>query len=48
LDNKIEITLELLELIKNQEEVISKQNEIIARLTSENLEKENFINTNYV
>lgn len=46
--DKIEITLELLELIKNQEEVILKQNEIIARLTSENLEKENFINTNYV
>ena len=34
---------ELLELINKQEEVISKQNEIIENLTNENLELENFI-----
>jgi hypothetical protein len=33
----------MLEIIEKQEEVIRKQNEVIARLTSENMEKENMI-----
>jgi len=34
----------LLELINKQDDIIKKQNEIIAELTNENLEKENMIN----
>ncbi len=35
---------DLLEIIEKQDEVISKQNSLIARLTNENAEKENMIN----
>ena len=42
--NKTKICLDLLEIIKQQEEMISKQNNIIIELTNENLEKENMIN----
>lgn len=35
---------DLLDIIDKQEEVITKQNEIIAKLTNENVEKENMIN----
>jgi len=35
---------DLLELINKQDDIIKKQNEIIAELTNENLEKENMIN----
>ena len=34
----------LLEIIERQEEMIRKQNELITKLTNENLEKENMIN----
>lgn len=33
----------LLEIIERQEEMIRKQNELITKLTNENLEKENMI-----
>lgn len=36
---------ELLEITEKQEEIIAKQNKLIARLMSDNLEKENIINT---
>ena len=42
--NKVETCIGLLELIKRQEEVISRQNATITELTNENLEKENIIN----
>lgn len=42
--NKVETCIGLLELIKWQEEVISRQNATITELTNENLEKENIIN----
>lgn len=35
---------ELLEITERQEEIITKQNKLIAKLTNENLEKENMIN----
>ena len=35
---------ELLEITEKQEEIITKQNKLIAKLTNENLEKENMIN----
>ncbi len=35
---------ELLEITEKQEKIIAKQNKLIARLTSDNLEKENTIN----
>lgn len=35
---------DLLEIIEKQDEMIRKQNELIAELTNENLEKENMIN----
>lgn len=35
---------DLLEIIEKQEEMISSQNNLIAKLTNENLEKENMIN----
>ena len=34
----------LLEIIERQEEIIAKQNKLIAKLTTDNLEKENMIN----
>lgn len=42
---KIKLCYNLLEIIENQEEMIKKQNELIAKLTNETLEKENMINT---
>lgn len=36
--------LQLIEIIKLQEETIEKQNELLAKLVNENAEKENFIN----
>lgn len=42
--SRTKICLELLTMIKQQEEMIAKQNEIIAQLTNENLEKENMLN----
>jgi len=35
---------DLLEIIESQDEMIHKQNDIIAKLTNENMEKENMIN----
>lgn len=35
---------DLLEIIGKQEELITKQNDAIAKLTNENMEKENMIN----
>ena len=35
---------DLLEIIKKQDEMIRKQNELITRLVNENAEKENMIN----
>ena len=34
----------LLELTEKQDEIIAKQNKLIAKLTTDNLEKENMIN----
>ena len=34
---------ELLEITEKQEEIITKQNKLIAELTNDNLEKENLI-----
>lgn len=34
----------LLELTEKQDEIITRQNKLIAKLTSDNLEKENMIN----
>jgi len=39
----ISICTELLELLKLESETIDKQNKIIARLTNETFEQENFI-----
>ena len=33
-----------MEIIEKQDEMIRKQNELIAKLTNENMEKENMIN----
>ncbi len=41
---KIKLCYDLLEIIEKQEEVIKRQNELITKLTSENMEKENMIN----
>lgn len=41
---KNKIYYDLLETIEKQEEMIKKQNETIAKLVNENLEKENMIN----
>ena len=41
---KSKLYYDLLEIIEKQEEMIKKQNEVIARLTNESLEKENMIN----
>ena len=35
---------DLLDIIQKQESVIKKQNEIIIKITNENMEKENMIN----
>ena len=40
-----ELYFELLEIIHSQEEIIKKQIDIVAKLTVENLEKENMIKT---
>lgn len=37
--------MDLLELIAEQEKIIAKQNETIAKLVNKNLEQENMINT---
>jgi len=42
--SKIEICMELLELIKQKEDIIVKQNDMLVKLTNENLEQENMIN----
>lgn len=42
--NKSETCIELLELIDQQEQMIAKQDDIIARLVNENVEQENMIN----
>lgn len=41
---KSKLYYDLLEIIEKQEDMIRKQNELIAKLTNENLEKENMIN----
>ncbi len=41
--SKIKICYELLEIIDRQEDMIAKQNEMIARLTNENFEKGNML-----
>lgn len=41
---KSKLYYDLLEIIEKQEEMIRKQNEMITRLTNENMEKENMIN----
>ncbi len=41
---KVKLYYELLDIIEKQEDMIRKQNELIAELTNENLEKENMIN----
>ena len=40
---KSKLYYDLLEIIEKQEEMIKKQNKLIAELTNENLEKENMI-----
>jgi hypothetical protein len=44
MQNKTKLYYDLLEIIDKQEETIEKQNELIAKLTNENLEKENMVN----
>lgn len=44
MQNKTKICYELLDMINQQEEMIAKQNDMIAELTNENLEKEAVIN----
>ena len=39
-----DVKYDLLETIYLQEQIINKQNQIIAKLVNENIEKENFIN----
>lgn len=41
--SKTKICLDLLDIINQQEEMINKQNNMIAELTNENLEKGNMI-----
>lgn len=38
------LCFELLELTEKQDEIITRQNKLITKLTSDNLEKENLIN----
>ena len=42
--NNYKLYHELLELLEEQSDVINNQNDLIARLINENLEKENMIN----
>lgn len=44
MQNKTKLYDGLLEIIDKQEETMEKQNELIAKLTNENLEKENMVN----
>ena len=44
MENRYRTCLELLEIIKQQEEMIIKQDEVIARLVNDNAEQENMIN----
>ena len=44
MQNNISYLFNLLDLLKKQEETIIKQNEMIAKLVNENLEKENMVN----
>ena len=41
---KIKLCYDLLEIIETQQDTINKQNDLIAKLTNENAEKENMIN----
>jgi hypothetical protein len=41
---KSKLYYDLLEVIEKQDEMIRRQNELIAKLTNESLEKENMIN----
>lgn len=41
---KIKLCYDLLEIIEMQQDTINKQNDLIAKLTNENAEKENMIN----
>jgi hypothetical protein len=43
-DSEFQVCEHLLELVKKQEEVIERQNELIAKLANENFEQENLIN----
>lgn len=44
MSSKVKICTDLLELVENQDAIISKQKSMIASLVNENLEKENMIN----
>lgn len=44
MDNNVEAYLELLEIVKQQEEIITNQNKAIEKLINENAEQENMIN----
>lgn len=44
LSQQRDVKYDLLETIHLQEEIINKQNQIIAKLVNENIEKENLIN----
>lgn len=42
---QVDLCHALFEIITKQEEVVNEQNKLIAKLTNENLEQENMINT---
>jgi len=42
--SKTKLYYDLLEIIEKQDGIIAKQNELIRKLTNENLEQENMIN----
>jgi len=42
--SELRVCEHLLEVVERQEDVIGKQNELIAKLVNENFEQENFIN----
>ncbi|ACV64926.1 hypothetical protein Dtox_4259 [Desulfofarcimen acetoxidans DSM 771] len=44
MNNKLKNLLDLLELINQQERIIIKQNEVIAKLINDTMEQENMIN----
>lgn len=44
MNKNLEIYTELLEILENKEEIIKKQNNLIAKLVNENLEQDNMIN----